>query len=104
MRIISLDYIFQCSSFPDPGTCYVCNSCTLRDTGDDETCAGELPKRDPISSDCVETTAYTLLSLLEAKDDEKTACLAQWLLKQQNSYGSYGSSQVCDASLWHDFI
>ena len=57
-------------------------------------CEGETPRMDRITSDCVETTAYTLLALLEAGETDRTACLAQWLIKQQNSFGSFGSSQV----------
>lgn len=60
----------------------------------EQMCEGESPRRDPITSDCVETTAYTLLALLEAGDMDRTGCLAQWLIKQQNSFGSFGSSQV----------
>jgi prenyltransferase beta subunit len=77
-----------------PGACYVCNSCTMRrGSSDDETCEGEVPSKDPFSYDCVETTAYTLLTLLKAKDYRNTDCLAQWLVKKQNSFGSFGSSQ-----------
>ena len=66
----------------------------------EQMCEGESPRSDPISSDCVETTAYTLLALLEAGETDRTGCLAQWLIKQQNSFGSFGSSQVShEASL-----
>ena len=79
----------------DPGTCYVCNSCTARSDAEmEQKCEGESPRSDPITSDCVETTAYTLLALLELGDTDRTGCLAQWLIKQQNSFGSFGSSQV----------
>jgi CD109 antigen len=82
------------SSVDYPGTCYVCNSCTMRDdVQNDESCDEDAPSRDPITSYCVETTAYTLLTLLKVQEYEKTYCLAQWLLKQQNSFGSFGSSQ-----------
>ena len=60
----------------------------------EQRCEGESPQRDQITSDCVETTAYTLLALLEVGDTDRTGCLAQWLIKQQNSFGSFGSSQV----------
>ena len=93
--------LFPLPSFPlpspqtDPGTCYVCNSCTFRDNGQSsQMCEGETPHSDRITSDCVETTAYTLLALLEAGETDRTACLAQWLIKQQNSFGTFGSSQV----------
>ena len=79
----------------DPGTCYVCNSCTARSDGEmEQRCEGESPRSDPITSDCVETTAYTLLALMEVGYTDRTGCLAQWLIKQQNSFGSFGSSQV----------
>ena len=45
------------------------------------------------SAACVETTAYTLLSLLEAEDTQFTACLAQWLVKIRGSTGGFYSSQ-----------
>ena len=88
------------SPHTDPGTCYVCNSCTARSNGEmEQRCEGESPRRDQITSDCVETTAYTLLALLEVGDTDRTGCLAQWLIKQQNSFGSFGSSQVSHRAL-----
>lgn len=41
----------------------------------------------------METTAYALLSLLEAGDRRHTVCLARWLVKIRGNRGGYYSSQ-----------
>ena len=76
-----------------PGGCFLCN-----------TCPGDSPKPKGVdcfgnsnsesSAACVETTAYTLLALLAAKDSSYTVCLAQWLVTVRNRDGGYWSSQV----------
>ena len=84
----------------DPGTCFVCDQCPgderTRDDGMD--CQGR-PNNEG-SAACVETTAYTLLALLEAEDEEDTVCLAQWLVRIRSGHGGFWSSQVSEESVY----
>lgn len=80
-----------------PGTCFLCPRCPA-DSDRDETdrerdCIGRL--REEGSAACVETSAYALLALREARDSQFTVCLAQWLLKIRSGSGGFYSSQVC---------
>ena len=76
------------------GTCFVCNDCgsTREDDGNEE-CSGP-SQSTSASSTCIETTAYTLLALIENEDTDNVVCLSTWLAKQKNRFGIFSSSQV----------
>lgn len=80
----------------DPSACFVCNRCPTNGNSSDASggvdCVG-LPKGEG-SAACVETTAYTLLALLEAGDTESTVCLTQWLVMIRRRSGGFYTSQV----------
>ena len=77
------------------GTCFICNDCGDDENSDSENgkCSGP-SQSTGASSTCVETTAYTLLALMENEDTDNTVCLSSWLAKQKNRFGVFSSSQV----------
>ena len=80
----------------DAGACFVCDGCPNveeeRRSEEGPECASR--PRSEGSAACVETTAYTLLALLEAEDTQFTVCLAQWLVRIRSGSGGFYSSQV----------
>ncbi len=86
------------NNFPDPGACFVCNTCpsdrpsSSDSRAADGECVGH-PSGEG-SAACVETTAYALHTLLEAEDTSHTVCLAQWLVRIRSGTGGFYSSQV----------
>lgn len=83
----------MCST--DPGSCFLCPSCPSdrsSSSSGEMDCSGR-PRAEG-SASCVETTAYALLALREAKETQFTVCLAQWLIKIRGSSGGFFSSQV----------
>ena len=62
--------------------------------------AGDQPSPNPwfrSSSASVEMTAYALLAILANKDGDaliKGRLIVNWLSKQRNPYGGFGSTQV----------
>ena len=81
----------------DGGACFVCNTCPSDRDGRSDNIGGADCAGRPTgegSAACVETTAYTLLALLEAEDTESTVCLSQWLVRIRSGNGGFYSSQV----------
>ena len=81
----------------DPGACFVCNTCPSDTDSDSDSCEGYECSGRPTgegSAACVETTAYTLLALMEAEETDSTVCLAQWLVRIRSGNGGFYSSQV----------
>ena len=80
-------YLMHTPSLPfaDAGACFVCNTCPSDRDGSSDSSGGADCARRPKGEGfvaCVETTAFTLLALLEAEDTESIVCLAQWLVRK----------------------
>ena len=85
------------SPSPDPGACFLCNSCPDDEEEEDQgSSTADCPSRPrgEGSASCVETTAYALEALLHVRDTEKTVCLARWLVQIKSASGGFYSSQV----------
>ena len=85
------------------GTCFICNDCG-DDNTENEQCSGP-SQSNGASSTCIETTAYTLLALIDNEDTDNIICLSSWLAKQKNKFSVFSSSQVKQHVLkFHQFL
>jgi CD109 antigen len=78
-----------------PNSCFLCNDCPDDADSDSDSNRTECSSKPRLegSPSCVETTAYALRALLQVGDEEKTACLAQWLVQIKSGNGGFYSSQ-----------
>ena len=93
---MSLVLLLSSSRSPDPGACFLCNSCPDDEEADQDSSTADCPSRPrgEGSASCVETTAWALLTLTSFGDTELTVCLAQWLVQIKSASGGFYSSQV----------